>query len=219
MHKVLLLILERKVIIMYEVSNQIYYKLNDEFDKYLDEIRNLSIDDIIEKSYETTIKAEIVKTFYYYFMGDSEEFDAISMFDNSLDYFYQKWMDSDTENIHTIIEDNVNNTLYNLVEEVEKIKDSKNYDLIKNIDELFNEISDIDLKNKLNDLFQINKFNVLNIDKILNLESDTKKLYHFFTSIEFKKSIADNIELSKKMSENILPNLQKLINKNKEIER
>jgi len=122
-------------------------------------------------------------------------------------------------NIHTIIEDNVNNTLYNLVEEVEKIKDSKNYDLIKNIDELFNEISDIDLKNKLNDLFQINKFNVLNIDKILNLESDTKKLYHFFTSIEFKKSIADNIELSKKMSENILPNLQKLINKNKEIER
>jgi len=219
MHKVLLLILERKVIIMYEVSNQIYYKLNDEFDKYLDEIRNLSIDDIIEKSYETTIKAEIVKTFYYYFMGDSEEFDAISMFDNSLDYFYQKWMDSDTENIHTIIEDNVNNTLYNLVEEVEKIKDSKNYDLIKNIDELFNEISDIDLKNKLNDLFQINKFNVLNIDKILNLESDTKKLYHFFTSIEFKKSIADNIELSKKMSENILPNLQKLINKNKENER
>ena len=204
---------------MYEVSNQIYYKLNDEFDKYLDEIRNLSIDDIIEKSYETTIKAEIVKTFYLYFMGDSEEFAAISMFDNSLDYFYQKWMDSDTENIHTIIEDNVNNTLYDLVEEVEKIKDSKNYDLIKNIDELFNEISDIDLKNKLNDLFQINKFNVMNIDRILSLESDTKKMYHFLTSNEFKKSISNDIELSKKMSENILPNLQKLINKNKEIER
>ena len=204
---------------MYEVSNQIYYKLSDEFDKYLDEIRNLSIDDIIEKSYETTIKTEIVKTFYYYFMGDGEEIDAISMLDNSLDYFYQKWMDSDTENIHTIIEDNVNNTLYDLVEEVEKIKDSKNYDLIKNLDELINEISDIDLKNKLNDLFQINKFNIINIDRILNWESDTKKLYHFFTSIEFKKSIADNIELSKKMNENILPNLQKLINKNKEIER
>ena len=204
---------------MYEVSNQIYYKLSEEFDKYLDEIRNLSIDDIIEKSYEITIKAEIVKTFYYYFMGDSEEFDAISMLDNPLDYFYQKWMDSDTENIHTIIEDNVNNTLYDLVEEVEKIKDSKNYNLIKNLDELINEISDIDLKNKLNDLFQINKFNIINIDRILNWESDTKKLYHFFTSIEFKKSIADNIELSKKMNENILPNLQKLINKNKEIER
>lgn len=204
---------------MYEVSNQIYYKLSDEFDKYLDEIRNLSIDDIIEKSYETTIKTEIVKTFYYYFMGDGEELDAISMLDKPLDYFYQKWMDSDTENIHTIIEDNVNNNLYDLVEEVEKIKDSKNYDLIKNIDELFNEISDIDLKNKLNDLFQINKFNVMNIDRILSLESDTKKMYHFLTSIEFIKSISNNIELSKKMNENILPNLQKLINKNKEIER
>ena len=204
---------------MYEVSNQIYYKLSDEFDKYLDEIRNLSIDDIIEKSYETTIKTEIVKTFYYYFMGDGEEIDAISMLDNSLDYFYQKWMDSDTENIHTIIEDNVNNTLYDLVEEVEKIKDSKNYDLIKNIDELFNEISDIDLKNKLNDLFQINKFNVINIDRILSLESDTKKMYHFLTSNEFKKSISNDIELSKKMNENILPNIQKLINKNKKIER
>ena len=204
---------------MNDVFNQVYSKLNNEFEEYLDEIKKLPVDDIIKKCYETTIKIGIIENFTYSWSHDDEQLVALSMFDNSLNYLYQKWIDSDTENIFIVLEDNINNTLYDLVKEVEKIKDSKNYNLIKNLDELINEISDIDLKNKLNDLFQINKFNVLNIDKILNLESDTKKLYHFFTSIEFKKSIADNIELSKKMSENILPNLQKLINKNKEIER
>ena len=211
--------LERKVINIENLFDKAFYSLSNELDEYIEQVKKLPTDSMVRDIFEITIKDEIVESFRSSWAHTDEEYASILLLDKPLKYLYEKVLDREISNIVILVEDSVNKILNDLVFKIEKIKESEDYNLIKNINELIDKIKVDDITNKFSELFNIQKINILSINDILKTKSDTKKLYHFLTSTEFKKNIVNDIELSKKNDENIIPNLQQLIKKNKEIER
>ena len=82
------------------------------------------INEIIDKSYETTMKEELMCLFYPESQRyDLDEIKALKNEKNSLETLYQGWMDSDL-NINQLLEDNTDEIVAGLAEEY-KTKQSK----------------------------------------------------------------------------------------------
>ena len=108
-----------------KIREELYTKLEKELSEYKKGLLELFGKEIIDKSYETAIKEEIICSFY----PESEKFDineikALKNQKNSLDVLYQGWMDSDL-NICQLLEDNVYDTLQKLVEEQKEMVKQK----------------------------------------------------------------------------------------------
>ena len=73
------------------LNNEIYNKLNKELKKFKEELTKLKAEDIINSSYEITIKEEIVDLFGGRPKYDLHTFKAILQKDNALDYLYNDW--------------------------------------------------------------------------------------------------------------------------------
>lgn len=112
-----------------KIREELYTKLEMELSEYKKGLLELSGKEIIDKSYETAIKEEMIYSFY----PESEKFDineikTLKNQENSLNALYQGWMDSDL-NICQLLEDNVYDTLQELVEEQkENLKKNKKHD-------------------------------------------------------------------------------------------
>ncbi len=109
-----------------KIRQELYDKLENELSSYKSSLTELSSKEIIDKSYETAMKEELICFFY----PNSEQFDfeeikALKQEENSLNSLYQGWMDCDL-NICQLLEDSVRDTLEELVEEQkEKLKELK----------------------------------------------------------------------------------------------
>ena len=105
-----------------KIREELYTKLEMELSEYKKGLLELSGKEIIDKSYETVIKEEMIYSFY----PESEKFDineikALKNQENSLNALYQGWMDSDLNNVY--------DTLQELVEEQkENLKKNKKHD-------------------------------------------------------------------------------------------
>ncbi len=98
-----------------KIREELYEKLEQELKEYKDSLLELSGKEIIDKSYETCIKEEMASQFYSD-KFDIKELKALKNEKNSLETLYQGWMDCDL-NIGELLEDNINDTLQELVEE------------------------------------------------------------------------------------------------------
>ena len=88
------------------------------------DIMEEKIREIIDKSYETTMKEELMCLFYPESQRyDLDEIKALKNEKNSLETLYQGWMDSDL-NINQLLEDNTDEIVAELAEEY-KAKQSK----------------------------------------------------------------------------------------------
>ena len=103
-----------------KIRQELYEKLEQELTSYKQELSTLTTKEIIDKSYETTVKEEVIYLFY----PESKQFEIDEK--NSLETLYQGWMDSDL-NINQILEDNVRDTMSDLVDEYRE-KQSKKKD-------------------------------------------------------------------------------------------
>ena len=93
-------------------------------DSYKKELETLTSKEIIDKSYETTMKEELMCLFYPESQRyDLDEIKALKNEKNSLETLYQGWMDSDL-NINQLLEDNTDEIVAELAEEY-KAKQSK----------------------------------------------------------------------------------------------
>ena len=89
-----------------KIREELYSKLESEFDSYKKELETLTSKEIIDKSYETTMKEELMCLFYPESQRyDLDEIKALKNEKNSLETLYQGWMDSDL-NINQLLEDN-----------------------------------------------------------------------------------------------------------------
>ena len=96
------------------IRKELYEKLENELASYKKELESLTVKEIIDKSYETAIKEEVIYLFY----PESKEFDldelkALKNEKNSLDTLYQGWMDCDM-NICELVEDSARDTVEDL---------------------------------------------------------------------------------------------------------
>lgn len=97
-----------------KIRQELYDKLIKEKDSYKEDLLNLPIREVIDKSYETSIKEELVYLFHPdSVMFDIKEIKALKNEDNSLETLYQGWMDCDL-NLNQLLEDNVRDTLSDL---------------------------------------------------------------------------------------------------------
>ncbi len=112
-----------------KIREELYTKLERELSEYKKGLLELSGKEIVDKSYETSIKEEIICSFYPESRQFGiEEIKALKNQENSLNALYQGWMDSDL-NICQLLEDNVYDTLQELVnEQKEKLKQNKKHD-------------------------------------------------------------------------------------------
>lgn len=116
------------------VRKELYYKLENELDSYMEDLKRSAPEGIIKRSYETVMKQELVWLFY----PDEErysldEIKALKSCDNSLDTLYHRWMDVDL-NLNELLEDSVGEIVSDLAYSVErhsKLNDTENNDNVK----------------------------------------------------------------------------------------
>lgn len=112
-----------------EIRQELYDKLEKEYQSFIEEIKTLPPEKIIDKSYEKVMKEETLSMFYPESkMFDMEEIKALNKEKNPLEYLYQGWLDSDL-NLNQLYEDNVRDSLYDLAEEQrQKSKENRKKD-------------------------------------------------------------------------------------------
>ena len=98
------------------LREKFYDKISKEYDDYIKNLKHEEPEVIINKSYETTIKEEII----CYFTPDSEEYSLreireLNKFKEPLDTLYSEWMDCDL-NIGTEIRDCISELTIDLIE-------------------------------------------------------------------------------------------------------
>ena len=102
------------------IYKKVYDKLSNEYISYISNLKLLDKDKIIEKSYETTIKEEIVAMFYpdnNYFA--KKYLKKLLRSSNSLDELYNIWMDND-KGLNEVIEDIITDDYINFLDNCEE---------------------------------------------------------------------------------------------------
>lgn len=108
-----------------KIREQVYNKMESEYNKFIENLKKKTSEEIIQSSYEKVMKEEILSDFYPdYKHYDIEETRALNKIKEPLEELYQGWMDSDV-GINHILEDVVSDTLDNLVEEQKQKKNSR----------------------------------------------------------------------------------------------
>jgi len=173
-----------------DLCNQMYEKLSRELREYKKELREQNVDMIIRSSYETTIKEQFPDMFFGKEHYDEYQLRALLDLDNSLNGLYNAWMDSDL-GLHNILEDTLEDFIMDLADEYietqeEKIQQKSNYELISNISEALIDFDRYDFNNYIKEKYEIEDFDLISVDMILNSKDGVLNLYHNF--IELKNS-------------------------------
>ena len=141
-----------------DLVEKLHLKLKEEYLNYVNNIKQLPVEEIIKKSYELTIRKEFVDMFY-----DNRDFNKFQLLallekEQPLQYLYDSWMDCDY-GINNLLLDNLDNTFYELGNDYEnkvmlKIQKDKNYSLIESISDVLQAFDNYDfctyLKQKFN---------------------------------------------------------------------
>ena len=107
-----------------DIRKKLYEKMQNEYNDFIEEMKNNEPQFIVNNAYQIVIKEELVAMFY----PESEQYDideikALNKTKNPLEELYQGWMDSDA-GIHSALEDNVSDT----IEEIQKEQREKKKD-------------------------------------------------------------------------------------------
>lgn len=99
-----------------DIRKKLYEKMQNEYNDFIEEMKNNEPQFIVNNAYQIVIKEELVAMFY----PESEQYDideikALNKTKNPLEELYQGWMDSDA-GIHSVLEENVSDT----IEEIQK---------------------------------------------------------------------------------------------------
>ena len=108
-----------------KTRTELYNKIQNEYNNFIENLKQQTPTVILDKAYEKVMKEETVYMFY----PESEKFTieqikALNKTRAPLDELYQGWMRSDV-NLNELYEDNVYDTLDNIVEEQRKEKNKK----------------------------------------------------------------------------------------------
>ena len=107
-----------------DIRKKLYEKMQKEYNDFIEEMKNNEPQFVVNNAYQIVIKEELVAMFY----PESEQYSideikALNKAKNPLEELYQGWMDSDA-GIHSVLEDNVSDT----IEEIQKEQREKKKD-------------------------------------------------------------------------------------------
>lgn len=218
-----------------KLTNQLYNKLKKEYLEYIENIKLMPIEQIISNSYSIAIRQEFVDMFYGTENYNKYELKVLLEKDNTLDFLYENWIDAEG-GIHNVLEENLSETLYDLVEEYKnelliEIEKNPNYELIKDISETLIALDNYDFCYHIKEAFGVEDLDAIDVFEILKDKNGAKYLYDFCDQVRNEKQVqylmsVDVLEKEKidNIKNKILPKLKKYINqqeknKNKDYER
>ena len=213
-----------------DLVKKLHLKLKEEYLNYVNNIKQLPVEEIIKKSYELTIRKEFVDMFYD--NRDFNKFQLLALLEKELplQYLYDSWMDCDY-GINNLLLDNLDDTFYELGNDYEnkvmlKIQKDKNYSLIESISDVLQAFDNYDFCTYLKQKFNVNDLDEYDVYKILNSKDGGKYLYDFLDQIRYEDQVNYLLDIqvldSEKVNsieDKILPDLKKNIrqqDKNKE---
>jgi len=201
---------------MEKITNlkRLYEKLQREYQRYIEELKKLPVEKIIEKSYETTCKEEFVEMFTSEYRYNDREIMALMKINNTLEYLYQDWLKSDG-GLHEPLEESIENSIAKAI--TEQFKEN-NPRLIETISKLLQELDNYDRCYRLKSRYHVVDFNEQEIYDLLNANSihilndffkDVKEDEHIQYLVEIQ---VFNSDLYDEIERKILPKLDEFIN-------
>lgn len=212
------------------LTEQVYQKLHQEYLSYLSNIKTLSEQEIESKIYELLFKQEIVDMFKDRERYNDLELTALSSIDNCLNYLYENINGinySIEEHVEVEIEKKVEIAMLDLAtdyfnKQKQEIINSKDGELILMISSTLNDIDNYDYCRHIKSKYEIEDFNVVEVNKILNTKGGSEYLYHYFAQLVDNEHLQYLNEISLVDSENfnnieekILPKLKEIMQKEK----
>lgn len=94
-----------------KLVNQLYNKLRKEYLEYIENIKQMPIEQVISNSYSIAIRQEFVDMFYGTENYNKYELKVLLEKDNTLDFLYEDWVDAEG-GIHNVLEENLSEALF-----------------------------------------------------------------------------------------------------------
>ena len=166
-----------------KLVNQLYNKLRKEYLEYIENIKQMPIEQVISNSYSIAIRQEFVDMFYGTENYNKYELKVLLEKDNTLDFLYEDWVDAEG-GIHNVLEENLSETLYDLVDDYKnrlsiEIEKHPNYELIRDISETLMALDDYDFCYHIKDAFGVEDLDIVDVYEILKEKNGGKYLYDF----------------------------------------
>lgn len=205
-----------------ELVNKLYNKISLELLSFKSDMKDCEKDYVINNAYEIAIKEEIRDMFFGTEKYNKYELQALLEKENTLNFLYDNWMDSDG-GIHSVIEENLEIGITDLTTDYvndikEKIDNDPNKELIENITEALKDFDSYDFCYHLKNKYGIEEIESIDIYQVLNSKDGKTYLYDLFSDLKDNEHLHYLNEISVINSENydnitkeILPKLKELI--------
>lgn len=170
-----------------KLKKRLTKKLNEEYKEYISELEKLSVEEVIEKSYETAMKQHFLSLLGEEHSIERNEVKALLESDNTLDELYEQW-DHDINDFGEVINDSFIYSLNEIVEGYEEsvqldLENDENYELTQMIMDVLNDIDNYNYCDKLKKRYGISEIDTLIVDEILNDRYETEYLHDFLIDI------------------------------------
>ena len=205
-----------------KLVNQLYNKLRKEYLEYIENIKQMPIEQVISNSYSIAIRQEFVDMFYGTENYNKYELKVLLEKDNTLDFLYEDWVDAEG-GIHNVLEENLSETLYDLVDDYKnrlsiEIEKHPNYELIRDISETLMALDDYDFCYHIKDAFGVEDLDIVDVYDFCDQVRHENQVQYLMSVDVLEKEKIDEIK------DKILPKLKSFINqqeknKNKDYER
>ena len=204
-----------------ETLNQ---KLDNEYNLFIYEAEQLNPKETIERSYEIVIKDKIRNLFNKEDNLNEYQIKGLLSLENTLNSIYKDWKKGN--GIFYIDLEEQSTDFVKYVEEeyiqriFEEIENLPNYELIEIISNVLEEYIDKMECNEIKNRYEIDNFNIIDINKVLNAENGIEDLYTIFENLKKDKNInlvALDYEKYKIINEIILPKLKELEENNNQL--
>lgn len=222
-----------------ELKKEFVRTMTNELNNYLADIKKLDKEEIIDKSYEISIRKELFKLLNNKNNYSRMELNVLSDYEYPLDSIRESINSYDTST-EVSLDELVNVFLYNEVSnniqyEMEQLEYNPNRKLIYEVSEVLEEMDKHNLCKNLKNKFEISKFcnienykRIVTVKEIFDSQEDINYLHNFLINLVSDKEFQSikineiNEDIKEKMIKEVLPNLQSIvkettkeINKNK----
>lgn len=204
-----------------ELAEKVDKKINKEYNSYLEDIKKLPLDQIIQIAYEIAVKEELTEMFYKESNHDKYQLMALLEQDNTLEFLYNAWINGGC-GIRTLLENSLSDTFYNMKKEYEerinlKIRDNPNYNLIRSISNTLQSFDTSDFCYHIKNKYNIKDLDIYDVYSILQTKDGVKYLIDYFEEMKENDHLSYCIEIGvinyedyDRIDGKILPGLSKL---------
>lgn len=202
------------------LEEQIYKKIDKEYNDFINEMLKLSKEEIINNSYKIAVITEF-KEFSINVDSNILDLKALSQEPNLLQTFYRNWLKYDDVSLSYVTEITINkitDRYMNILKE--KMNKFSKLDLVKDICEVLNYLDDNNNCDFIKEKFNVEEFSDEIVYLILKDRKGIKDLYYYLCEVVDIDYLADEkILKNNNVEEKILPKLKEEFKIKETIER